>query len=384
MKQIDTFLDFLLFEKGEPVTIGQAPCRALVVTAPRGSDDYWDDKYLRTKCPLKAGTFVGYQEETWLIVSQTEQTAASQRARMRQCNHVTKFVVEDWLYAFPSILEMVSLSVSSTVDIRVATGNMRVILPRNEVTSNIAINSRFITAISAWKVIGLDDTKTGLILLMAEKDLFAPGDDRENEIANADQIPTWRLVVLPEALTLEPGAAAPLAATLYRNDQISANPALLWRCADPAVAHVENGIVTAISEGDTAVTCCWAKHPEIAAVATVSVMAAPPEVVTYAFYSMNEDLTKKTYTEFDVMQGQTKLFGIEKLINGVLTPENDSYTFVFDPNGATASNYTYTVMSDSTVKLTNKLRYTKPVTLTGTSAQSGEELRISFMLRALF
>lgn len=384
MKQIDGFLDFLLFEKGEPVTINLIPRQAMVTDASRSTDHYFSDKQIRTKEPISTGALVAYQDETWMIISQVDKNAVSQQARIRKCNHVTKLIVEDWLYELPGILEMVSLSVSSNVDIRVATGNMRVTLQNNKITSKIAINDRFIASLAAWKIVGLDYTKTGLIIMTAERDVFQSGDDQENEIANADALPTWSISMQPDSLSVATQGTGTIVATLYKGLQAQTDATFLWHSSDSDIAAVIDGAVSGIAEGETTITAVWAKHPTIQAATVVTVVDNPPVIITYAFYSTTTTGTEKTYTDFDIRHTDTRNLCVEKRINGVAAEVNDTYAFTFNPNGATTNNYTYTVLNTYSVQIKNKQIYANPVTLTAVSNETGEIISISFRLKSMF
>lgn len=384
MNSIDKFIDFFLHEKGVPVTVDSIPIKALVSDAPRGADYYFDDKYIRAKALLHSGAIVLHREENWLVISQVDQNENSSQCKMRKSNHITKFTIDDWLYEFVSVLEMINLTVSRGGTINMATGKLRVSLPANKLTHQIGINTRFIASFSPWKVIGVDVTKTGLVILESEKDLIGADDDMENEIANKNSIPVWTVSAGTESTVIKIGETPTLSPSLYKNSVEVLGEAFLWQSEDKAIATVDGGVITAVAIGTTTVILRWVKHPSVLTEIAVSVEAEPVEVITYKFYTENTDGTNKSYTQFDVRQVYTKVFGIEKYINGVLAQINDTYTFSFNPNGATSSNYIYKVISDYSVSVENKMRYTEPVTLTGTSNQTNEVLSISFYLKALF
>ena len=66
----------------------------------------------------------------------------------------------------------------------------------------------------------------------------------------------------------------------------------------------------------------------------------------------------------------------------ITAPLAVTYTFTFTPNGATSSNYTYTVMTVSTVKVYNKQQYlTHACTLSAVSNQTGTSLQVSILLK---
>lgn len=384
MKQIADFLDFLLFERGEAVRIDLVSATALLSDAPR-SGYYTDDKFLRTKGPLHSGALVTYREEDWLITSQVQSHGNHYEGRMRKTNHVTKLIIDDWLYAFHSILEMINLTLDSGQSLNIATGNLKVTLPANEVTRNVAVNNRFIASLAAWKVVGVDLTETGLVILTAARDVFVAGDDQENEIANADTLPVWTIVLDSTQLSLQPEGTATLTAALMRDETEQLGAEFLWHTANPEVAAVSGGIVTGIAEGETTITAVWAKHPTIQAAAAVTVVDSPPVAITYAFYTVYANGSGKSYTNFDILENDTRIFGVEKRINGVAADVNDTYAFTFDPNGATSTNYAYTVLNSYSVQIQNKHRYpSKQVTLTAVSNESGVSSSVSFTLKAMF
>lgn len=383
MKQIADFLDFLLFERGEAVQIGGIPATALLTAAPK-SDYYTDDKYLRTKAALHTGALVTYRGEDWLVVSQVRNHGNHYEGRMRKTNHQTKFILDDWLYTFPSILEMVNLTIDESQSINIATGNIKVTLGANDFTRSITVNTRFIASLAAWKVVGVDLTETGLVVLTAARDVFVAGDDQEQEIANADTLPVWTLMVDPTQLSLQPGDNGVLTVTLLRNGTEQTGADFLWHTADPAVVTVSAGQVLALVEGTTQITACWAAHLTVQAIAEISVVAVPLQVISYAFYSTATNGTEKNYTSFDILHTDTRNFGVEKRINGVAAGTNDTYVFTFNPNGATSNNYTYTVLNSYSVQIKNKQIYKNPVTLTAVSNESGESLSVSFRLKSMF
>lgn len=382
MQSVDKFLDFLLFEKGEDVQIDGVPCKALLTDAAKGADFYIGDQFIRAKHPLHAGAVVSYKGESWLAISEADESANSRQCRIRKSNHITKFILNDWLYAFVSFLEMMNLTVSRSGGINMATGTLQVRLPANEMTSKISVNTRFIASFSPWKVIGVDVTQTGLVILEAQKDAVQPGDDIENEIAGA--VPVWTISLSANEVTLEPEATAAITAVLNRDGAAQENEELIWHSSDPAVVTVSDGQITAMAEGTAQVIVCWAKHPTICATIAVTVKTAPVQVVTYVFYSTSENGSGKSYTDFDVRQGFTKVYGIEKQINGTIAELNDTYTFSFNPNGATSTYYTYSVADAYSVKIKCNRLYTQPVTLTGTSNETGESISVSFKLKSAF
>lgn len=382
MKSIDNFIDFFLHEMGTSVLINGASRTAILTDAPRSGLYYFNDLYLRAKDAVSTGDVVTHLGSEWLILSQVAADPYSYQGRIRKCNHLTKFILNDWLYAFPSVIEMERLSIGSAGTLQIAEGSLVCILHADEVTNTIAINQRFIASDAPWKVIGVDKTNPGLVILNTERSLIASGDDMENEIANADTLPAWSIALQSAVETVPLGDALTVTAILYRDETPQESASFLWSSADSNIASVADGVITGVAEGSTTITVRWAEHPSILLTFPVTVEESIPDVISYKFYCIPGDGSGKTYTDFDIFQGDTNIYGVEKYINDVLAETNDTYAFTFTPNGATSSNYTYTVLTDTTVSIRNKLQYlTHTCTLSATSDQTGESLQVSILLK---
>ncbi len=379
MKRIDDFIDFFLHEKGETVQINGASCAALLCATASGSAYYTDDRIIRTKQAIATGDVVTWQEKAWLIISQVTKETHSYKAKMRQCNHETKFILDDWLYSFETILDVGTFGVSEGEIISIVDGRLNCTLRQNALSDMITLNQRFIASKSAWEITGIDRTHTGLLTLYGERDVFVDGDDRENEIANADTLPDWHIVMSEETFSVTQGATHQLTADLYKGTAIE-EATLQWHSSDESIATVSaDGLVTGIALGTVTITATWTKHPSITASSDGEVEEHAPDIITYRFYSMYVDGTGKSYTDFGVIDGSTRVMGIEKYLNGVLTT-NDTYTFTLTPNGASASHYDYTVIDGASVSIHCRNYDPNAMTLSGVSNQSGTSLQVSVTL----
>ena len=376
----DAWIDFLLHEKGTVLLVNGGQRIGLITDA--STDGYFHDRMIRTKEALCSGDLITYQDATWMVTTQITHEDNSSFAQMRLCNHVTKFILEDWLYPYPSILEMKRLSIDSAGTLLIADGSLMCTLSVNDITNTIVINQRFVASDAVWKVIGVDKTNPGLVILNTERSLQASGDDMVNEIANADTLPVWTIALQSAVETVPLGDTLTVTAILYRSSVAQETAVFLWSSSNEGVVSVADGVLSGVAEGSTTVTVCWARHPSISLDFPVTVEAIIPEVVSYKFYCIPGDGSGKTYTSFNIFQGDTNVYGVEKYINDVLATTNDTYTFTFTPNGAPSANYTYTVMTGSTVSLYNKIKYlTHACTLSATSNQTSESLQVSILLK---
>ena len=382
MKSIDNFIDFFLHEMGTSVLINGVSRTALLTDAPKGGLYYFNDLYIRTKEAVSTGDIVTHLGSDWLMLSQVAADPNSYQGRIRKCNHLTKFILEDWLYSFPSVIEMERLSIGSSGTLQIAEGSLVCTLRADEVTNSIAINQRFIASDAPWKVIGVDKTNPGLMILNTERALIASGDDMENEIANADTLPVWSIALQSAVETVPLDDDLTVTAVLYRNETAQESPSFLWSSADSSIASVADGVITGVAEGNTTITVRWTEHPSVLLTFPITVEENIPDVISYRFYCIPGDGSGKTYSNFDIFQGDTNIYGVEKYINDVLAETNDTYAFTFTPNGATSANYTYTVLTDTTVSIYNKLKYlTHTCTLSATSNQTSQSLQISILLK---
>lgn len=379
MKKVDDRISFFLHEKGEPVLINGIPRIAVITDAPKGADYYFNDCYIRTEDAFHTGDVVTYQEMKWLVVSQVDEENHSFQSKIRRCNHITKFVLDDWAYGFESILDVGTFGISNGSVVRLVDGSLNCELQDNDLTKQIAINKRFIASGSAWMITGIDKTRTGVLILYSDRTVFVAGDDQENEIANADTIPDWHIVLNYTTFDVELDSTFQLTADLYKSLVIE--PAtLLWHSSDESIATVsDTGVVTGVALGTATITVTWLKHPSITASSVATVKQAAPPVTTYMFYSEDDDGGNKSYTNFDVEQYSSRVMGIEKYINGELVA-NDTYTFTLNPNGASSHAYTYTVLGSDSVKIECWQYSSSTMTLTGTSNESGTSLQVSVHL----
>lgn len=376
----DAWIDFLLHERGTVLLVNGEQHVGLITDA--STDGYFHDRMIRAKEALHSGDLITYQNTTWMVTTQIIREENSSFARMRLCNHVTKFILEDWLYLCPSILDIKRLSIDSAGTLLVADGSLMCTLRADGTTNTIAVNQRFIASDAVWKVLGVDKTNPGLVILNTERSLQASGDDMVNEIANADTLPTWTIALQSEVETVPLGDTLTVTAILYRSGVAQEAAAFLWSSADEGIVSVTDGVLCGVAEGSTTVTVCWAEHPSVLLSFPVTVEETIPDVISYKFYCIPGDGSGKTYTSFNIFQGDTNVYGVEKYINDVLAATNDTYAFTFAPNGAPSANYTYTVMTGSTVSLYNKIKYlTNACTLSAVSNQTGTSLQVSILLK---
>lgn len=157
---------------------------------------YFADKYIITKYPLSTGDLVEYAGITYIVVSQIDRNIENRkenqynyRARIRQADFTIKIVIDGKVEIFPSIIEGQTFDIIENQIIDLSSDKIIVSLKADDISNKINKTMRFIKMGDAWKVVGVDKTKLGLIILFCDSDSTSHLDDIENEIANADYKP---------------------------------------------------------------------------------------------------------------------------------------------------------------------------------------------------
>ena len=242
---------------------------------------------------------------------------------------------------------------------------------------------RFIKMDKAWKVVGVDKSRLGIVILHCEKDLFGSYDDRINEIANTNLIAIWEIQINEENRQVALNKEFTFTATVMKNSTEYQGAVLVWESSDENIAVVNDGVITGVAIGSVEISVYIQDKPTVKTNIQIEVVESIPDVITYKMWSSYTDGSGKSYTDFSVRYGSSKWFGVEKYVNGVLADVNDTYSFSLNPNGTPSSNYIYTVINNYKVKLEGE-GYGYSVILSATSNESGEILTQSIQLKSLF
>lgn len=379
-KRINRQLSFFLDEFGETVLMGGEEKIALVRDV-QDKMHYYDDKIIRTPFPIQTGDLVVYQNNKWLVISEVDRDKKSYRARIRKVNYHINFVLNGDLYTFPIIIEGFSAGLDEGRSIVLQDGKILVTMPVDENVKLINVDKRFITMGKAWKVVGLDRTRRGLIILHCDLTQFSNYDDRENEIANTDQLASYGIQFIQEQTTIPLGQSLTYSVQVIKDSVVIEGMELLWQSSNEEVATVTNGTVTTHQLGNATIKVSLMDFPLVQAIKEIEVIEDQTEVITYQFWSANTDGSNKSYSTFSVENGKEKMFGVEKYSNGEIASTNDAYTFELDPNGTPSSAYTYMVLTNETVKIkADGSGY--HLILTATSNETGETISVMIELKS--
>jgi hypothetical protein len=174
-------------------------------------------------------------------------------------------------------------------------GKIVVTLPNNADTDNITLGQRFISMKNAWKVIGIDRTKNGLLMLWCELDSIISSDDLENEIANAGDYVYTIEITNGEIASIQENNTLQLTTQVKLNGNVVTDKTVTFSCDNPSIASVdENGLVTAISAGECIITASLAENPNVYDTITITVTALPEH--NYAVTISGNTSIVKNYT----------------------------------------------------------------------------------------
>lgn len=176
-------LNNLNWKDSEVILINNTETSAIIKDA---SDvlNYYADKYLITKYPIKTGDIVNYNGIIYIIISQIDRNKDNFKARIRQADFNIKFNFDNEIKEFPAIIESKVFDIVEGRYITLPEKKIIATLKDDTETSKIIEGKRFIKMGNAWKVVGIDKTRPGLLILNCDFSEFNTDDDKENEIAD--------------------------------------------------------------------------------------------------------------------------------------------------------------------------------------------------------
>ena len=229
---------------------------------------------------------------TWLVVNPMNVSGSDGMALVRRCNAVWNFydfygnVVSE-----PLIVENERANANdpdTQNSQQITKGYFNVLCQYNDNTRQIDTNTRMILGTAAYRVTGYSDFETeftgdysSVRMLSFTVRYEEPNDsidDMENHVAGG-KIFAWNInITSPDAMRV--GATVQASAASVRNGEIvpvsGDNPVTYrWASSDENVLTVdENGLVTAVSEGDAVLTATLEQNPAISAAFSVTVTDA--------------------------------------------------------------------------------------------------------------
>jgi|GEM_PF-448633 len=339
-------IDFLLYEKGETFFLNGVSQRGLFAET-TDKISFYDDIILTTKIPFETGSVIQYQSHTWLVVSQVQNNMDADtniyRAKIRRTNYNVRFNFLGNVKIFPSIITTKMLDIQSGQYVTMPVGKIIVSLQDNVDTRDIILAQRFIIMGFAWKIVGIDKSVEGLIILNCDMDMFIANDDEVNEIADR-----WEYeIVHTYVLTIVNGATASMnmseiynvTATVTDNGVTMVNPDITFLSNDSNIASVDNlGQVMGIGLGNAIITARMTNNPNVLDTIDITVQDAPVEhILTVAI----------TTGPTTIKLGQTGNFVCTVYDNGVVVTDQPATWSIQYPNPDGTSTAYVTITSQT-------------------------------------
>lgn len=362
MNNIEKLWDFFKFEKGETVIINGTKSTAIISDA---IGSYYDDQNIRTDIPIKTGDKIGFQDKTWLVISEPDKNIKTYKAKIRQSNYAIKVYIGDVLYTFDAIIESESAAIQNGTVIDTAAGKIVVTIPSGEYADKIDIDTRFLKLGYAWKVSGVDRSRNGLNIIHADKDVFTSDDDKQNEIADRYKHEKVYAISVSNTQPVSVGAGATAQITFVvtcNGQQVTTLPEMICSSSNTAVASVDNtGLITGVSAGNANITCTVKDYPSATVTAAIQVsgVIAPSYTVSITYKG-----TAKIYSG-----GSAKTFTASVLNNGTAVTDKAVSWSVRNQDGSSTAIATITTFTDTTCALQaadNNSNVGKSVILTAT------------------
>lgn len=259
----------------------------------RHFDDY---KQFLFESPLieyvRPGTKIETMGSTWLVLNPQNVSGASGSGLCRRCNAVWNYL--DYygnVVSEPIIAENERANANDSdaqASMLISKGYFNIICQYNEATRQIDTNTRFILGTGAYRVTGYSDFETEFTgdystvrLLSFTARYEEPNkaiDDMENHVAGGKNF-SWEISVSGPG-SMAAGMTAQFIAASVRNGESVASSeekpiSYVWTSSDESVATVdENGLVTALAEGETTITAVLEQNPDYSMSAVLAVTEA--------------------------------------------------------------------------------------------------------------
>ena len=179
---LDSDMDYLIKEVGKDIKINNITASAII----NNVDNQEDDKELITKSEILRGDYINYNNLYFLIMDNVNDKRYNSyhKATIRSCNFNIKFIIEDKLYLFYSIIDGDKFFIEQEKIMSMAGDTITVTLPVTDVTKQIKVQDCFLKWNKRWEIQGINNTKDGLIILNCKVTSASHLDDKENEIAD--------------------------------------------------------------------------------------------------------------------------------------------------------------------------------------------------------
>lgn len=243
----------------------------------------------------------------------------------------------------------------------------------NEQSKEIELNQRFIKMGNAFKVVGKDLTKNGLLILHCDLDTIdTTHDDVENEVANGKDYVYTLSISNGDNANISPNDTLQLTVVLQLNGTTVTDKEIGYSSNDSSIATVDQtGLVTGIDEGECIITAYMVDMPDVKDTIAITVEEVVQDNFTYELLGAN-----------DIVKGQSQSYQVKKYNNGVFV-DNPQFTFEVIPGSTPTSAYALNTIDNDECSITaNSATYY--ITLRVTDTDNSMFVEKSIRLKNLF
>lgn len=281
MKQIKKQEQFFFDEFGEEIN-QRGNMKKVLISNATTNQNYYDDKFIRSRESLSCGELLDYKNSVWMIISQVDEKSSFFRARMRRADLMMKIYINGNLCGFYCYGEDTNVSLDENKIMTISSDEIRLVLPTTELTEQLVIGNRFLKFGAAWKITGFDKVKKGLITLCATKDVFNDDDDKENEIADRWKHETKHSYTISfinaGVLSFSIGETKQMEYAVYdAGVLVEETKAVTFTAGNTEVATIDaKGILTAVGIGSSYITVTLNEVPTVQATCGITVGEPEP------------------------------------------------------------------------------------------------------------
>lgn len=219
-----------------------------------------DSKYLLTTENMAQGAEISNNNINYLVMTKNEKVNNTYyKYTIQKCPYYVNFVPLGIIQRIPCIIQTKTLDVQTNESIILSEGKIIITISANSTTDKIAINDRFITMGSAWKISGLDKSCEGLIKVNADKDQVMSGDDLINETISGAVKPSYTFNISPSPVNMKKDQTQQLNVIVSQNGTKIENTTLLYASSDTSIATISSntGLVTGIGVGNATINITY-------------------------------------------------------------------------------------------------------------------------------
>ena len=324
-KHIDNDFNYIQGMAGDDIFINnetQAK-KAIINNLPVNSQS--DLKKISSTEELNRGDYITWNYEKWLIISEIGHKRFNHyyKGIIQKCNYHIKFMLDGIVREYPAIVDSRYFDVETGQYINIATGKVVVTMQLSEESAKIGLNDRFIKMGNAFKVVGKDLTRNGLLILHCNLDAIdATHDDIENEVANGKDYYYSLSISNGETASVSVDDTLQLTVELKLNGTTVTDKEIGYSSNNTSIAIVDQtGLITGIAKSECTITAYMVDMPSV----RNNIVITVEEVEVPETYTL--ELIGDTSPDTEIVQGKTKTYtAVKKNSVGIVV---DGATFDF-------------------------------------------------------